>query len=81
MASTSLISPLSRWMWNVVISWSNLINWISMKHLCHGVVECVQQNFIMVWHGIMNRLVYSLYEETPIFSFIRICLPMQQNFW
>ena len=35
----------------------------------------------MVQQGIMNRLVYGLYEETPIFSFICICLPMHQNSW
>ena len=79
MASTGLISPLSRQMWNVVISRPNLINWKPMKHLLNGVVEHVQENFIMVQYGIMNRLVYSLYEEMPVFSFICICLPMQQN--
>ena len=62
MASTGLISPLSQWMWNIVVNWSNLINWISMKHLFHGVVECVQEKYIMVQDGIMNRFVYSLYE-------------------
>ena len=59
-------------MWNVVISQSNLINWISMKHLSHGIVEGVQENCIMVQHGIMNRFVYSIYEETPIISFVCI---------
>ena len=49
---------------NVVISQTNLINWISMKHLFHGVVEYVQENFIMIRHSIMNILVYSFYEET-----------------
>ena len=72
MASTSFISPLSLWMWNIVINQSNLINWISMKHLLHGVVECVQANYIMVQYGIMNIFVYSLYEEMPILSFIYI---------
>ena len=81
MASIDLISPLSRRMWNVVISQPNLINWKPMKHLFHGVVECVQENFIMVQYGIMNRFVYSFHEETPIFSFICIYLPMQQNSW
>ena len=81
MASTSLISPLSQWMWNIVVNWSNLINWISMKHLFHGVVECVQEKYIMVQDGIMNRFVYRLYEDTPILSFVYISLPMQQNSW
>ena len=72
MASTSLISPLSQWMWNIVVNRSNLINWISMKHLFHGIVEYVQENYIMVQYGIMNRFVYSLYEETPILSFVCI---------
>jgi hypothetical protein len=77
MAGTGLISPLSQWLWNVVISQPNLINWKPMKHLFYGVVECVQENFIMVWYGIMNRFIYSFHEETPVFSFICICLPMQ----
>ena len=81
MASIGLISPLSRRMWNVVISWPILINWKPMKHLFYGAVECVQENFIMIRHGIMNRLVYSLYEEMPVFSFVYICLPMQQDSW
>ena len=72
MASTGLISPLSRQMWNIIVSRSNLINWISMKHLFHGVVECIQENCIMVQYGIMNRFVYSLYEEMPILSFVYI---------
>ena len=81
MASTGLISPLSRRMWNVVISRPNLINLIYMKHLLHGIVECIQESCIVVQHGVMNRFVHSIYEEMSIFSFIRICLPMQQNFW
>ena len=72
MASTSLISPLSRQMWNIIENWSNLINWISMKHLFHGIVECIQENCIMVQYGIMNGFTYSLYEETPIISFVYI---------
>ena len=40
-----------------------------MKHLFHGIVECVQESCIMVQHGIMNRFVYNIYEETPIISF------------
>ena len=72
MASISLISPLSRQMWNIVVNRSNLINWISMKHLFHGVVECIQENCIMVQYGIMNRFVYSLYEEMRTFSFVCI---------
>ena len=56
MAGTGLISSLSRRMWTVVINQPNLINWKPMKHLFHGVVECVQENFIMIRHGIMNRL-------------------------
>ena len=79
MASISLISPLSQQMWSVVIRQTNLINWISMKHLFHGVVECVQENSIMVRYGIMNRFVYSFHEEMSIFSLICICLLMQQN--
>ena len=59
-------------MWNVVISRPNLINWEPMKHLFHGVVEYVQENCIMIQYGIMNRFVYSLYEETPILIFICI---------
>ena len=72
MASTGLITPLSRWMWNIIISWPNLINWISMKLLSHGIVQGVQESCIMVQHGIMNRFVYSIYEETPIISFVCI---------
>ena len=79
MPSTGLISPLSQQMWNVVISWSNLINWKPMKHLFHDVMEHVQENLIMVRYGIMNRLIYSFCEGTPVFSLICICLPMQQN--
>ena len=79
MASTNLISPLSWWMWNIVVNQPNLINRISMKHLFRGVVEYVQENFIMVWYGIMNRFVCSFREETPIFSLICIYFPMQQN--
>ena len=81
MAGTGLISPLSRWMWNVIISLPNLINWISMKHLFHGVVECVQKNCIVVQYGIMNIFVYSFYKETPILSFVCIRLPMHQHSW
>ena len=81
MASAGLISPLNRWTQNVVISRSNLIKWKPMKHLLPSVVECVQENFIMVRYGIMNRLVYNFREETPVFSLICICLPMQQNSW
>ena len=51
---------------DVVISWPNLINWISMKYLFYGIVECVQESCIMVQHGIMNIFVYSIYEKTPI---------------
>ena len=76
MAGTDLISPLGRRMWNVVISWPNLINWKPMKHLFHGVMEYVQEIFIMVQYGIMNRLVYSFREETPVFSLNCIYLPM-----
>ena len=72
MASTGLISPLSRRMWNIVVNRSNLINWLFMKHLFHGVVEYVQENCIMVQYGIMNRFVYGLYEETHILSFVYI---------
>ena len=72
MASTGLISPLSRRMWNIVVHWPNLINRISMKHLFHGIVECVQESCIMVQHGIMNIFVYNIYEETPIISFVYI---------
>ena len=59
-------------MWNVVISQSNLINWTSMKHLFHGIVECVEESCIMVQYGIMNRFVYSIYEGTPIISSVYI---------
>ena len=72
MASTGLISPLSRRMWNIVVNRSNLINWISMKHLIHGIVEYVQESCIMVQHGIMSRFIYSTYEETSIISFVYI---------
>ena len=34
-----------------------------MKHVFHGVVERVQENFIMVRYGIMNKFVYSFHEE------------------
>ena len=47
MTGTDLISPLGQWMWNVVISRPNLINWKPMKHLLYGVVECVQKHYIM----------------------------------
>ena len=66
---------------NVIISRPNLINWKPMKYLFHGVMECVQENRIMVQYGIMNRFVYGLYEETPILSFVYICLLMHQNSW
>ena len=72
MASIGLISPLSRRMWNIVVNWPNLINRISMKHVFHGVVECVQKNCIMVQYGIMNRFTYNIYEETSIISFVYI---------
>ena len=72
MASTGLISPLSRRMWNVAISQSNWINGISMNHLLHGIVECVQENCIMIQYGIMNRFIYNLYEEMSILSFVCI---------
>ena len=35
-----------------------------MKHLFLGIVEHVQESCIMVQHGIMNRFVYNIYEET-----------------
>ena len=47
----------------------------------HGVVKCVQENCIVIQYGIMNRFFYRFYEEMPVFSFIYICLPMQQNSW
>ena len=34
-----------------------------MKHFFYGVVECVQENYIMVQYGIMNIFVYGLYEK------------------
>ena len=72
MASTGLISPLSQRMWNVVISRSNLINWISMKHLLHDIVKYVQESCIMIQHGIMNRFVDNIHKEMPIISLIYI---------
>ena len=52
-----------------------------MKQLFYGIVECVQESCIMVQHGIMNRFVYSIYEETPTISFVCILLPMHRNSW
>ena len=43
-----------------------------MKHLLHGIVQYVQENCIMVQYDIVNRFVYSLYEETPILNFVYI---------
>ena len=43
-----------------------------MKHLIHGIVEGVQENYIMVQHGIMNRFVYNIYEETSVINFVYI---------
>jgi len=76
-AGTDLISPLGRRIWNVVIDQPTLTNWKPMNHLFHGVVECVQENFIMARHGITNRFVYNFRKETSVFSFNCICLPMQ----
>ena len=37
-----------------------------------GIVECIQESYIMIQHCIMNRFVDSFYKETPIISFVCI---------
>lgn len=68
---------LTRWIWNIKISWSILLKWCTMEHFLHDVPKGIQKNSIMILQSIINRLMNYLYEESLVIfiicSFVSVC--------